>query len=125
MRNRFNGFLVFLLVFSITFFSVSDVGVPFSGLSVVFHFSAYFLLAGGLLLLFHDSLYGHFEAVVLSSFTGYLMEIIQLGIPFRSFSWFDVFMNCFGALFVLLDHRIGFVSAVVRAEDRFLESLSD
>lgn len=84
---------------------------------------AYFVLAGALLVNFHDTRKGHAEAVVAAGAIAISMEAVQIFLPYRSFSLMDFFVSLSGASLVLLDHHIDAVTWFVRAEDRVLERL--
>lgn len=88
------------------------------------HLAAYFLLAGALLLYFHDTPHGHVEAVVVAALAGAAVELGQAGVPGRTASLLDAAVNLAGASMILLDHRSRAVTRIVTAEDRMLARLA-
>ncbi len=90
---------------------------------IVLHLIGYFLLAGSFLLYFHDSLSGHIEAFILASVAGTALEILQMHLPYRAFSFFDLFINVLGASAVFLDHRVKAASWIIEIEDSALGHL--
>lgn len=125
MREKINQLLLAVLVVGITalsFVNPPQAASSSSGiLSPVMHFTAYFLLAGALMLYFHDTTKGHVESFLIAAIFGLLMEIGQLHIPWRTFGWSDVLVNALGASVVFLDHRVGLVTWIVETEDRLIE----
>lgn len=127
MRKRVNLLLAVAVALTITYFSlisISGSAVP-DGTFSFLHLAAYFGLAGALMLYFHDTDRGHFEAFLASGLFGLTIELVQLGIPYRSFTPQDVAINFLGASIVLLDHRVKLVTEVVELEDRVLEAVID
>lgn len=90
-------------------------------LAPLLHATGYFLLAGALMLHFHDTGKGHVEAVATAAGLGLLLEAVQFYLPYRIFSPEDVIVNAAGASLVILDHRSRAVTEIVRIEDRLIE----
>ncbi|MFB6143991.1 MAG: VanZ family protein [Candidatus Nanohaloarchaea archaeon] len=127
MRQKINRLLlasVTLGIIALTLAPVSgsDVTQP-SFLSPLLHFTGYFLLAGALMLEFHDTGKGRHEALAAAAVFGAAMELLQFHLPYRHFSLYDLAVNTLGASTVLLDHRLGFVTKTIRFEDRTIEKL--
>lgn len=127
MRRRLNRGLAIGIAGVILAGSIVPVpgggGTGMVRLTMLGHLTAYFLLAGALLLVFHDTPRGHVEAVAAAVGFGIAMELVQLQVPTRTFAVADVLVNMLGASLVLLDHRKRAVTRVVRWEDRLLARL--
>ncbi|MDY6761910.1 MAG: VanZ family protein [Candidatus Nanohaloarchaea archaeon] len=126
MRDRINAVLFILVAGVILSLSLAKLpaaapGAPASGTYQFGHFFLYFLLAGALLLYFHETPRGRVEAVLAAGGFGLAIEIVQLLLPFRTFSPADIVVNFLGAALVLLDHESTAVRAIIRAEDRIIE----
>ncbi len=124
MRRRLNFALVVAITTTISVLSLVNPGEPGRGVSMlapVLHAAGYFLLAGALMLHFHDTDKGHLEAVGTAAGLGLLLEAVQFYLPYRIFSPEDVIVNAAGASLVVLDHRSEAVTRVVRIEDRLIE----
>jgi len=123
MRDRVNtAVLGFILIF-ISYFSLNSGGVGGSSASslVPLHAIAYFVLAVGFLVNFNDTDKGHLEAVFSAFAIGLLIELMQLYIPERIFSFTDMGMNLAGASIILLDHKLKIVNEIVELEDKLIE----
>lgn len=125
MRDRINLAAVMLIAGMIAYYSIRPLPAPDYGtgpvtLSLVYHAAAYFGLAAALLLYFHDTPKGHFEAVAAAAGFGALMEGTQFFLTTRVFSPIDAAVNLLGAAVVLLDHQSRLVTRVIRTEDRIL-----
>lgn len=108
----------------VTVLPISSGQVPQSGITApLAHFTAYFLLAGALMLEFHDTKKGHLEAFLLATVFGALMETVQHFLPYRAFGLNDVLINAAGAGLIFLDHHLGFVTYTIETEDRIIERL--
>ena len=125
MRKYVNEVGLIAVLGIICYFSLSTgSSVVSSGSSFIpMHGVAYFVLAAGFLVNFHDTTKGHFEAVLLAFLFGVLMEFMQTQVPGRVFSLRDMGMNLLGASIVLLDHRVRIVSEFVTLEDRMIEAM--
>ena len=70
------------------------------------HFGAFLILSFFLMLLFShkaiDFKYPYLLAIVLAIAYGILIEIIQYGIPYRSFSFLDMLADTIGSLAIIL-----------------------
>jgi hypothetical protein len=126
MRRKINFAATLVVAATIIFFSLRPVpyspGAP-GGSMVLLHFLAYFGLAASLILYFHDTTKGHFEAFVVAAAFGAFVEILQIPMTGRYFSLTDIGVNILGASVIFLDHRIDVVSAVIEQEQRCLEKL--
>ncbi len=125
MRSRINAGLVLLTAAVITYLSLKP-ALPAQdavgeGTFQFGHFLLYFLLAGALLLHFHDTPRGHIEAVLAAGTFGVLIELAQLAVPVRTFSAADIAVNFLGAAVVLLDHRARVVTYLIEKEDALIE----
>lgn len=126
MRSKLNLLMVLAIALLIGYTSLSYIspasthaqGIDFSYIA---HFAFYFLLAGSLLVYFHDSKLGHLEATSIAFSYGLILELIQLNLIYRSFSTLDIFLNGVGACLIFLDHDSKIISRVVSIEDQILE----
>lgn len=127
MQRRLNLALVLVIAALITYYSTRPLpaGLYASGVdfTLFYHGTAYFLLAGALLLYFHDTTTGHVEAVLFAAAFGAILELIQYGLPTRFFSFADMAINTLGASLILLDHRARIVSQIIAWEDTLLETI--
>jgi|SRR3989344_2315735 len=101
MRKIIYVFLSLVLVISIFYFSVTS-GADVKGFSInagfLPHLIAYFLLS----FLIFKSTNSFKLAVFLSGTYGFIIEIVQYFVPYRSFQVIDVVLNYFGSSLVLL-----------------------
>ncbi len=100
--------------------------VPVAGLptgGALMHLTAYFVLAAAFLVNFHDTRRGHLEAIIASGGLALGLEMIQLFLPYRSFSLIDFGVSFAGASLVTLDHHIDLVTDFVELEDKVIEKL--
>ena len=96
-----------LIVYSLLIFyfsSIPKLSVP-EGIDIsYYHFLAYFVLSFLFLRLFSVKNYKHafILAVISSTVFGLLIEIWQLFLPLRTFSYFDILLNFIGSLSVFV-----------------------
>ncbi len=123
MRKKLNLLGLAAVISIVTYFSIRPLpGTSSGGTGLLpLHFMAYFVLAAAFLVNFYDTTKGHIEAVSAAFFFGLLLELMQLNIPSRYFSFQDIGMNLVGASLVLLDHRLSIVTELVEVEDRVIE----
>ncbi|MCJ7429173.1 MAG: VanZ family protein [Candidatus Nanohaloarchaeota archaeon QJJ-5] len=127
MRHRLNQLLVVGLLCVIVVLSLIPVAPPQPGTaptipwSMLFHAGMYFLLAGSLLLVFHDTPRGHLEAIAVAAGIGLILEMIQYQLPFRTFAIKDAVLNTAGAGLIVFDHQSTVVETIIEMEDSFLE----
>jgi len=120
MRRKLNLLGLIGLCILIGFNSVSHFSKP--GF-LPLHFLAYFGLASAFLVNFHDTRIGHFEEAAAAFIFGFLMEVVQLSVPYRYFSIRDIGMNFAGAALVFFEAKIPVVHKVVEWEDRLIEAV--
>lgn len=129
MRQRINQLLLAVGMVAITALSVAEPPAgSSSGLSLLAplaHLAAYFCIAAGLLVVFHDMEHGHFEAILIAAAFGAALELVQGALPYRSFGWTDIAVNTIGASGILLDHHVGAATWFIHTEDRLIERLLD
>ena len=123
MRKKLNLLGLAAVISIVTYFSIRPLpGTSSGGASIIpLHLIAYFVLAAAFLVNFHDTTKGHIEAVSVAFFFGLLLELMQLNLPSRYFSFHDIGMNLLGASIVLLDQRIGVLTEFVEVEERVIE----
>jgi VanZ family protein len=123
VRKKLNLLGLATVISIVTYFSIRPLpGTSSGGASIIpLHLIAYFVLAAAFLVNFHDTTRGHIEAVSAAFVFGLLLEMMQLNLPSRYFSFHDMGMNLLGASIILLDHRIGVVTELVEVEDRLIE----
>ena len=127
MRKKLNLAAVLSIVVGIAYLSLrstsgSAVGTSTNG--YILHSIAYFALAAALITYFQDTQRGHFEAVLVATAFGFLIELIQMTLSYRYFGVYDALANLAGASLILLDSRSVVVSKVVETEDRILSTVS-
>lgn len=127
MRQRINTAAVVLCVLAIIAGSLAHPPeVATSGPSAtapLAHLAAYFILAAGLLTVFHDTPRGHRHAIIAAAGLGLGLELVQSQLPWRTGSLADVLINTAGASLILLDHDSRLVSQLIDLEERVITRL--
>ena len=129
MRHRLNQLLVVTILVVIVVLSVMPVAPPQPGTgptipwSMIFHGGMYFLLAGSLLLVFHETGHTHFMALLVAAGIGAVLELVQWTIAFRSFSLLDMTVNTIGASMIMFDHHLDVVTMIIRFEERLITAV--
>lgn len=125
MRQKLNLGIVVTIASLITYLSLRPVPGSVGNYvdDFIIHLGGYFLLAGALLIYFHDTKRGHLEAIIVAAGLGLGIELLQSQIPYRYYGTDDVVANTIGASLVFLDHRSRIVTRIIEMEDRFLERI--
>jgi len=127
MRQRINQILLGLGMLTITLLSLIDPAVSGgSSLSMyapLTHLMAYFCVAAGLLVVFHDTPQSHLEAILAAAAFGFVLELVQGWLPWRYFGWGDILVNTLGASLILLDHHLDAATWFINREDALIERL--
>lgn len=129
MRSKLNlsiSIFLFTLIgyFSLAYISpeiVKPQGVDFSYLG---HFIAYFLLSASLFLYFSEKEPDYKKSISLAAFYGFLLELIQFYISYRSFSFIDLGINILGASFIIINIYLNLANRFLRIESRILDSIN-
>ncbi|UCD07734.1 MAG: VanZ family protein [Candidatus Aenigmatarchaeota archaeon] len=76
-------------------------GLPGADISFI-HLPLYFILSALFLRIFIEKRRSFISAILCSTMYGILIEIFQLFLPWRSFSFYDIILNFIGSCFVYI-----------------------
>lgn len=128
MRQQLNYGLVAAAATVITWFSVQPLaGAPTAAgfsLYTILHVVAYFGLAAAILLAIIEVPHAVEKAILLSFLFGFAIELVQMGLPTRTFAARDILLNLGGAVILAVDRRLGLAEHVVAVQDRLLLHLT-
>jgi VanZ family protein len=98
-RNRKFVFIVWLIIIlALSVMPVPEVNAP-DNFDKLVHFGLYFFTSVMYYLLIHRK---QIVSVIFSTSYGFFIEVVQIFVPYRSFSLWDGFFNFLGALVSLL-----------------------
>ena len=123
MRENLNRLGLLGLIAVITYGSLASGKSPVSAGGLPIHFAAYFVLAAAFFVNFHDTRKGHIESILAAGLIALGIEILQLFLPYRTFSVTDFAVSFAGASVITLDHHLGLVTRFISFEDRIIEQL--
>lgn len=127
MSSRLNLAFTFSIIILIGYLSIYPINLPSTGsnlpVSLIGHFSLYFLLAGFLSLYFHEKPHKNIDAVLIAGLTGIIFELIQSQLVYRHFELQDIIVNFLGASLIFLDPENRIASRIIDLENRMKEKI--